>query len=322
MAIYTLLPKYVLDAKAQGMTDKSIAHVRLAVKLFAEFLGDIPDVRQVTDDDLRRFVVALQQKTKWVGLPQDKGQKLSGTSINTYVRGVKRYWSWLERKQIIQQNPLRSVVTPKLPNRLPKVLTEEQLEAIFKVIEAKDAHTLSFCGARDMAIFMLLLDSGIRLTELTALTQNDVDTKNGTLKVLGKGGRERVAFITHETASAIGFYCCFMRPKPRGENRLFLTLYGEPLTASRLQKVLERYGQRAGIPQRLSPHKLRHSCASLSLKNGANLEYLKRTLGHTDIKTTEIYLQVTNSDVSKAHEVFSPVTHMAFGKRKMRAQTR
>jgi hypothetical protein len=64
----------VLDAKAQGMTDKSIAHVRLAVKLFAEFLGDIPDVRQVTDDDLRRFVVALQQKTKWVGLPQDKGQ--------------------------------------------------------------------------------------------------------------------------------------------------------------------------------------------------------------------------------------------------------
>jgi site-specific recombinase XerD len=169
MAIYTLLPKYVLDAKAQGMTDKSIAHVRLAVKLFAEFLGDIPDVRQVTDDDLRRFVVALQQKTKWVGLPQDKGQKLSGTSINTYVRGVKRYWSWLERKQIIQQNPLRSVVTPKLPNRLPKVLTEEQLEAIFKVIEAKDAHTLSFCGARDMAIFMLLLDSGIRLTELTGL---------------------------------------------------------------------------------------------------------------------------------------------------------
>jgi hypothetical protein len=74
-----LLPKYVLDAKAQGMTDKSIAHVRLAVKLFAEFLGDIPDIRQVTDDDLRRFVVALQQETKWVGLPQDKGQKLSGT---------------------------------------------------------------------------------------------------------------------------------------------------------------------------------------------------------------------------------------------------
>lgn len=91
---------------------------------------------------------------------------------------------------------------------------------------------------------------------------------------------------------------------------MFLTEDGRPLTASRIQKILERIGKKAGIKRRLSPHKLRHSYATVSLKNGANLDYVRRTLGHTDITTTEVYLELTDADVQQAHKKFSPIANL------------
>ncbi len=101
-----MLSRYRLSARAEGLSEKTISHTRLAMKLFAEFVGGIADVKQITADDLRWFTIGLQQTTKWRGLPQGNGKKLSGTSINTYIRGVKAFFSRLKREGIIKNDPL------------------------------------------------------------------------------------------------------------------------------------------------------------------------------------------------------------------------
>lgn len=169
-------------------------------------------------------------------------------------------------------------------------------------------------SSRDLAIVQLLLDSGMRLGELVGLNRDDIDDKSGSVRVFGKGSKERIVFITPETALSIIMYCVEDRPEPRTDNRLFLTVDGYLLTGGRVQKILERIGRRAGIKTRLSPHKLRHSYATLSLRHGANLWYVRRTLGHTDIKTSEIYLSLTDADVAMAHKKFSPVANLAMRK--------
>ena len=101
------------------------------------------------------------------------------------------------------------------------------------------------------------------------------------------------------------------RPEPVGEDWLFLTDDGRPLTNQRVQKMLNTIGKKAGLNKRLCPHRLRHTAATLSLKYGANLDYVRRILGHTDIKTTEVYLGICDADVAEAHRKFSPVANLA-----------
>jgi len=245
---------------------------------------------KIIADDLKRFIVALQDKTKWSGTPQANGKHLSGTSINTYVRGVKSFWSWLKREGIIKNNPLASVPAPKIPKKLPKILTEDELIRVLKIASRDD---------RDYAIISLLLDSGIRLGELTRLTPDDV-SNDGRVKVFGKGSKERYAFISEKTWVAIVMYLCDSRPKPVAENRLFLTSDGYPLNNNRVQKILERIGKKAGISQRLSPHKLRHTFATSLLEKGANIKLVQALLGHADLGTTQVYLSLVDQGLHDA----------------------
>ena len=189
---------------------------------------------------------------------------------------------------------------PKLPKKLPKVLSEDELVRVFKACLGSD---------RDSAIVQLLADSGMRLGELVNLNHDDFNGKGNVLKVTGKTG-ERPVFITNYTNAVISMYCVEERPEPVAEDKLFLTRDGRPLTTGRVQKILEGIGRKAGLSQRLGPHKIRHTTATMMLRNGANLETVRRTLGHTEIATTEIYLHLTDRDVAEAHKQFSPVTKL------------
>ena len=299
MSINRLLARYSLSVKSAGLSDQTVDHTRRSVGFFDEFLGGVPDVRRVTANDLRRFIVGLQAKPKWAGQPQQNGQRISPTSINSYVRAIKSFWSWLQREGIIKSNPLATMPAPKIGKRLPKVLTEDELRRVLRVASQSD---------RDYALISLFVDSGIRLSELCGLTPDDVE--NDRVRVIGKGDKERYAYISKETRLAVTLYYTDERPEPVADNKLFLNRDGRPLTTGRVQKVLERIGKAAEVSQRLAPHKLRHSFATLSLRYGSNLEVLRRQLGHTDIKTTEIYIGLSDADVAEAHKKTSPVTNL------------
>jgi len=121
MDMDSIINKYTLTTKAEGFSQKTIKHTVRAVKYFDKFLGGIDDVSRVTADDLRRFIVGLQNRRRWAERTEVKIQdKISGTSINTYVRAIKAFWSWMERQGIIKQNHFADVPAPKLPKKQSK----------------------------------------------------------------------------------------------------------------------------------------------------------------------------------------------------------
>jgi len=304
-SIGKMLERYQLFAAASNYSDHTFVLTRLSLRYLEDFLGGIPDVRKVKADDLRRLIVHLKGRTKYQGTPQKQDRKLSGTTLNTYTRSIKAFWSWLKEEEIIKNNPLRDVKSPKPPERLPKTLTEEELLAVFKAAADRP---------REIALMTLILDTGVSLSEIEGLNDTDADTKNGTLRVYRKKTRkERSISFNSPTAYAIETYR-HARPAPVTEPRLFLTVDGRPLKGGQIQQILVRIGKKAGISTRLSPHKLRHTFATLSLKYGSNLEYLRIMLGHTDIRTTaRSYLHVTEADVAARYKTSSPVVNLDIG---------
>ncbi len=298
----TLLESYELYARATGFSQARIDQMRTTVGLLDQFLDGIKDIREVTADDFRRFLADLRDRPAWRGLKTEQAHRLSGTSITTYGRAVKTFFSWLHTEGIIADNPLATVKIPRNPKTLPKVYSEQDLIAVFAAAAA---------SIRDEAIFCLFLDSGVRLAELSRLKMSDVDTQSGTLKVHGKGNKERFAYFSADAAKCVGRYVKEFRQGAAKGDFLFVTKDGHPLQARGIQSLLLRLGKKAGLEERLAPHKLRHSFATLSLKYGGNLEYIRKILGHTDIKTTsEAYLNVQDADVSAAHRRFSPLSNL------------
>ena len=306
MSMQNLLQRYSLDVRAKGGSEETIQHTTMVIKFFTDFIGGIDDVTKLEGDDLKRFIVYLRQKKKWSGLPHVKDEKLSATAINTYVRALKGFFNWLEQESIIEVNPFSKVPTPKLPKVLPKVFTDQEMRTVLETVAGKP---------RETALILLFLDSGITLSEIADLTDTRVDTHNGTLRVFReKTKKERVIYFSPQTAAAIEAYR-FNRPDPMAESRLFLTHDGYPLTGTRIQKILERVGKQAGLSQRLSPHKLRHTFATMSLKHGSNLEYIRIMLGHSDIRTTQnAYLNVASEDIAKSSKKTSPVANLGLRK--------
>jgi len=142
MSIQNLLARYSLTARSQGESEETIKHTTRIVGFFDKFMGGITDVAKIQADDLRRFILNTQEKEKWAGLPQAKGQKVSATTVNTYTRAIKGFFKWLNREGIIQTDPFVGVRAPKLPQRLPKVISEKALIAgVIAVRQALDFST-------------------------------------------------------------------------------------------------------------------------------------------------------------------------------------
>ncbi len=296
------LKRYELYARAAGFSQHRIDQMRSCLGLLDRFLGGIKDIGEVEANDFRRFLADLRDRTVWPGLKYEKARHLSGTTITTYARAIKTFFKWLLNDGVIAENPLAVVPIPRNPKTLPKVYSEETMKVVFAVAKT---------SIRDLAIFCLFLDSGIRLAELAGLKMGDVDTRKGTLKVYGKGAKERFAYFNMEVAKYIDRYVQEFRQGAVKNDFLFLTQEGKPLQARGIQALLLRLGKKAGLEERLAPHKLRHTFATLSLKYGGNLEYIRKILGHTDIKTTSgSYLNAEDADISAAHRHFSPLSNL------------
>ncbi|MFC1942937.1 tyrosine-type recombinase/integrase [Chloroflexota bacterium] len=302
MDIKDIFERYEMDFRARGYSEKTIIHNEASVRYFIRYLGNGKGMSKVTGDDLRRFQAALRDRNAWEGLSLEKEKKLSGTTINTYSRAIKSFWKWLKKEGIIAKNPLESVPNPKKPETIPKVYSEDEVRAIFRLLPE---------GSRERAIIDIILDSGIRLSELVSLELSNINFETGRIKVFGKGGKERYTYIESSAIKAINDYVNKSRPQPVRQDKLFLSRDGYPLSGDRIQKILAAIGKEAGLSERLAPHKLRHTCATLLLKYGDNLEHIRLIFGHSNIKTTsKSYLNVADHDVAAAHRKSSPLENI------------
>jgi site-specific recombinase XerD len=318
----TLLQGYQLCAASEGKSPRAIDAVRDAVRYFKRFL-DAQHIAvrpvEVSAMHIRAFISDLQHRPRYATHPlvQPKQQTLSSHSVNCYARGLRVFFSWLTREEIIPANPFAKVQIPRPTRKIIATFSEEQLGRLLSVI-----NTQTPVGQRDYTIILLLLDSGLRVSELCGLKMEDVRLDEGLVKVLGKGNKERLIPIGRLVQKLMWHYIGRFRPAPAMPRvtNLFLTDEGYPLSKDRVGNLVKDYGLKAGLTGvRCSPHTFRHTAAVTFLRSGGDVFSLQRLLGHSSLEMTRRYCQLADIDVQRAHMRASPVDNLGirehFGKR-------
>jgi site-specific recombinase XerD len=283
---------------------------------FSAFMqnGTPTRVRDITLDDGRAFKSLMEQKTRYADHPlrHEAQGGLAPQTVHGFVRSVRTFASWLQEEGYTEDNIFRRLKPPKLPQVLIEPLSEDEIRRVLVVIPQDTPE-----GVRNYALVLLFLDTGIRLSELVGLKISEIDFAAGQLKVFGKGGKERIVPMGLTARRAIIRYLEHFRPQPVNpqEDRLFLTMAGDPISRNSVAKVLERLGRRTGLT-RLHPHLLRHTFAVRYLVNGGDVFTLQKILGHTTLDMTRRYVTLANQDVKDKHRQYSPVDNLGLVKRR------
>jgi len=312
---------YCLCAQSEARSPKTIEMVRSSVRYLEEFLcsqGLSTDAADIGVSEIRTFIVHLQQKTRFSSHPYAKPQqgRLSGHTVNCYLRSIRAFWSWLLSEEVVDSNPFTKIRIPKPPRKIIPTFSKPQFQTLLSVINTSTPE-----GYRDMSIILVLLDTGLRVSELTSLGLPDVRLAEGVLKVFGKGRKERLIPIGKASQRVLWNYVNRYRPQPANPrcDLVFLTKDGWPLTKNRIQKLMMKYGKKAGIEGvRCSPHTLRHTGAVMFLRNGGDVFNLQRLLGHSSLEMTRHYCELADVDVKRAHSIASPVDNLNLGKQQLR----
>jgi integrase/recombinase XerD len=280
------------------------------VKLFLDWLAEntsINSIVEVTPAQLQQYQIALynfarhdnkEPATKEKAEPK----RLSvGTQANR-LAAVRKFFSWLLSEQQIAYNPASTLQLPKQPQRLPRgVLTKSEARRLIEATPAVKPRDI-----RDRAILETLYATGIRRAELITLTIYDADLQTATLKVEGKGRRQRVVPLTQSAIAALKLYLDEARSlfvREAGQVRLFVSSRsGGPLDDDDIVRIVAKAANRAGIRKHVTPHTLRHTCATHLLKGRADIRQIQKLLGHRRLSSTEVYTRVELTDL---HEVIA-----------------
>lgn len=246
-----------------------------------------------TAEDFRQFLFHLSK------LGQQK------TTLRAKFAGLRAFYRWAIERSLLPANPAAEVLLPKLPKKLPHYLTTAQTEALLAAPHAtpKTRQAPAWMAARDAAILELFYSAGLRLAELAALNVNDVDTIADTVRVLGKGARERVCPIGPEAAQAIQHYRHLAQVHT---GPLFINKSRRRISRRSIWLLLRNRARQAGLPEGTSPHKLRHSFATHLLDAGADLRGVQALLGHASLSTTQIYTHVSTERLKKVYDATHP----------------
>lgn len=218
------------------------------------------------------------------------------------LSSIKAFYKFLINSvRICENNPAEAIGTPKLPKRLPKYLTvEESLKLLSAITDDNHSKTVP----RDYAMVVIFLNSGIRLSELVGLSLSDLDKEMQSMRVVGKGNKERLVYLNDACRDALKDYLdyrCLM-PTVKDKNALFLSLRGDRISNKTVQHVVKKYLSLAGLDyKRFSTHKLRHTAATLMYQSGkVDVRVLKDILGHEQLNTTQIYTHTSDAQMQDA----------------------
>jgi site-specific recombinase XerD len=292
--------EFILDRQARALSPRTIALYRQNLAIWFDFLQaqGLTDTEQVTPSLIRSFVI-------W--LSEERNHSQGGVA---HVFGhVRTFLRWYAAEYApAGWDPLRNVQAPRRPNdRLPPL----PLSDFQALIDETDPH--SFAGARDRALLLLLLDTGIRKSEAHALKVGDVGLADGHVFIRkGKGGKSRSVFVGVKTRRALIVY--FRQRENEGyrvgdADPLWVTVWGTPLSKGGMREAVKRLAERAGVPEP-GWHAFRRAFAVNSLRNGMDVITLQRLLGHADLSVINRYLALVDDDMRQAHERFGVVDKM------------
>jgi site-specific recombinase XerD len=300
---------------------QSGTELREALNLWLESLearGIAPRTLESYRESVGKFVAFLEQHAttldavqphhirKWLIEKQRKG--VSPYTVRNAYRLPRLFWRWCIKEELTTNDPFAKVEKPKVPPKVKPALTPEEVDAILNACAGKEWTRL-----RDRALILLLLDTGLRIHEAHALTVEDAT--RDTLLIKGKGGKQRVVFLSHEVRLALRRYLNACPFAPTGDAPLWWGRNGA-LTLQGLKSVVRDIGERAGLKKRLGPHAFRRTFATWSLRNGIDLEQLRQLMGHSDYTVLRQYLALVEADLKRAHQQHSPLNNLRKRERK------
>ena len=286
-------------AVERGLSGNTLEAYRRDLRRYVSFLSSwgIQDVPGVTDEAVGAYVVQLTSST------HDDGLLYRPASIARMLSAVRSFHRFELREGVTDHDPTVGIVTPKLPRSLPRPLSVDE---VTRLLEAPDARPV---GLRDQAILELLYGAGLRISELTGLDVDDVELEEGSVRVLGKGGKERDVPVGRYAREAVSAYLARGRPgfaTTRSRAALLLNQRGGRLTRQGVSDLVARHVHAAGIRRRVTPHTLRHSFATHLLEGGADVRVVQELLGHASVATTQIYTLVTKEHLREVYFTAHP----------------
>ncbi len=235
---------------------------------------------------LRAYLVRLHQR------------RLAKSSIARKLASVRSCFRFLTRRGLVAGNPARQVRTPSVPRRLPSFLPQDESKELLDRPVGPSA-----AGRRDHAILELLYASGLRVAECCGLDLDDLDRRRATVRVLGKGDKERVVPVGEAALAALDAY---LGRRGEGSGPLFCNQRGGRLTPRSVHRIVRRLARAAGLTRRVSPHTLRHTFATHMLAEGADLRLIQELLGHSRLSTTQRYTHVSPEHLMKVYDRAHP----------------
>jgi integrase/recombinase XerC len=261
---------------------------------FAQYLGPEMRWKDVDHVSIRGFLSHLH------------GCGLSKVSIARALAALRSMYKWLAREGLVDQNPARLVATPKLPKKLPRVPTLEELNGL---LDGRMPENAAF-PERDRAIFELLYGCGLRNSELVGIDLGDIDGANGVLLIRGKGKKQRYVPLEGAAAEALTAYRAarqkVLQETRAGTRRLFINRRGGPLTTRSVGRIVKQIAVASGLPPDLHPHTLRHAFGTHMLSEGADLRAIQELLGHESLSTTQKYTQLSITHVMEVYDRTHP----------------
>ena len=287
----------------RGLSEHTLMAYRRDLRRYLEFLAkrDITEPGQVEEATIRSFVASLSAATYGEG---EDERPYRASSVARTLSSVRSFHRFMVRDGVADRDPAGGVSQPKLPRSLPRPLTVDE---VTRLLEAPDPATP--VGIRDRAILELLYGAGLRISELVGLDVDDVDLDRGSVRVLGKGGKEREVPLGRYGREAVEAYVTRTRPEfasAKSRGALFLNQRGGRLTRQSCARLLAAHVATADIDRRVSLHTLRHSFATHLLEGGADVRVVQELLGHASVATTQIYTLVTREHLREVYYASHP----------------
>jgi len=274
------------------------------LRFFLEYLDKetkAEDLSQLSYGDLSAYQTWLYYTETRKG----EGKPLSLNTQAMRLSAVKGFFRWLFKEGILFHDPAASLAQPKQRDSLPRtILTDKQTLSLLNA-----PHVKTPLGLRDRAILELLYATGIRNEELRSLKLQDVEREAAQARITGKGSKDRVVPIGRIALNWLSLYLQDARPKLvrlPDTGLLFLSKRGRKITGLNLGDLVRRYAKKAGLPDTITPHALRHTCATHLLRAGADIRHIQALLGHSELSTTQVYTRVEIGDLKKVHRLYHP----------------
>lgn len=284
-------------SKVESKADKTIEQYDYVFEKFTGFVGEDISLGSITPERIRNFLQFLHH------------QDLSKATVAIHYRVLRSFFNWLVGEGLMKIAPTKNIKEPKTPKKYPRVLTKNQ---VTKLLKAAKSNSDSWAGYRNYAITTCFLDMGLRLSELINAPLADLNFNERTLKVHGKGAKDRMVFFGFETYKTLKKWAEMRNKKCKPiDGTIFISQTGEKLKQRYVEHIITRLQKEAGLEEvKVSPHVLRHTAATLAVKNGMETFALKRFFGWESIRTAIKYVHMDGNKVKESFVKASPVDNL------------